>query len=80
MFNVGLPDQWFIAFFPSADIRVNFGDPVAGQTGRLFLPFDARVGHNLTDEIALSLEIGVPIIRDYPVYNFKAKVRLNVTY
>ncbi len=78
--NLSLPDQWFIAFFPSADIRVNFGDPVTGQTGRLFLPFDARVGHNLTDHIALSLEIGVPIIRDYPVYNFKAQVRLNVTY
>ncbi len=79
-FNLSLPDQWFIAFFPSADIRVNFGDPVTGQTGRLFLPFDARVGHNLTDQIALSLEIGVPIIRDYPVYNFKAQVRLNVAY
>ena len=79
-FNLVLPDQWFIAFFPSADIRVNFGDPVSGQTGRLFVPLDARVGHNLTDQIALSLEIGVPIIRDYPVYNFKAQVRLNVSY
>jgi len=79
-FNLSLPDQWFIAFFPSADIRVNFGDAVTGQTGRLFLPFDARVGHNLTDQVALSLEIGVPIIRDYPVYNFKAQVRLNVIY
>jgi len=78
--NLRLPDQWFISFYPSADIRVNFGDPVTGQTGRLFLPFDARVGRNLTDHIALSLEIGVPIIRDYPVYDFKAELRLNVTY
>jgi hypothetical protein len=79
-FNLGLPEHWFIAFYPSADIRVNFGDPVTGQTGRLFLPFDARVGRNLTERIALSLEIGVPIIKDYPVYNFKSEVRLNVTY
>lgn len=79
-FNLSLPDQWYIAFFPSPDIRVNFGDAVTGQTGRLFLPFDARVGHNLTDHIALSLEIGVPIIKDYPVYDFKAQIRLNVTY
>jgi hypothetical protein len=79
-FNLGLPYHWFVAFYPSADIRVNFGDPVTGQTGRLFLPFDARVGRNLTDHVALSLEVGVPIIRDYPVYNFKAEVRLNVTY
>ena len=78
--NVGLPDHWFIAFYPSADIRINFGDPVTGQTGRLFLPFDARVGRNLTDHIALSLEIGAPIIKDYPVYDFKAQVRLNMTY
>jgi hypothetical protein len=78
--NLGLPDHWFIAFYPSADIRVNFGDPVTGQTGRLFLPFDARVGRDLTDHIALSLEVGVPIVKDYPVYNFKAEMRLNVTY
>ena len=78
--NLGLPDDWFVALFPTADIRVNFGDPVPGQTGRLFLPFDARVGRDLTDHISLSLEIGVPIIKDYPVYNFKAQVRLNVTY
>jgi hypothetical protein len=78
--NVGLPDRWFVAFYPSADIRINFGDPVTGQTGRLFLPFDARVGRDLTDQIALSLEIGVPIIKDYPVYNFKAQIRLNMVY
>jgi hypothetical protein len=79
-FNLGLPDRWFIAFYPSADIRVNFGDAVAGQTGRLFIPLDARVGRNLTDHVALSLEVGVPVIKDYPVYNFKAEIRLNVTY
>jgi hypothetical protein len=79
-FNLGLPDQWFISFYPSADIRVNFGDPITGQTGRLFLPFDARVGRNLTNHVALSLEVGVPIVKDYPVYNFKAQMRLNVTY
>jgi hypothetical protein len=78
--NIGLPENWFVALYPSADIRINFGDPVPGQTGRLFLPLDARIGRNLTDHIALSLEIGVPIIKDYPVYNFKAELRLNVTY
>ena len=78
--NLRLPDDWLIAFYPSADIRVNFGDPITGQTGRLFLPFDVRLGRNLTDHMALSLEVGIPIIKDYPVYNFKAEVRLNVTY
>ena len=77
--SLGLPDRWFISFFPSADIRINLGDPVTGQTGRLFLPFDFRIGRKLSDSIALSFELGVPIIKDYPVYNVKTQVRLNVT-
>ena len=80
MFTLGLPETWFVTFYPNADIRVNFGDPVTGQTGRLFLPFDARVGRDLTDHAAISFEIGIPIIKDYPVYNFKAEVKLNVTF
>jgi hypothetical protein len=79
-FNLGLPDHWFITFYPSPDIRINYGDPVTGQTGRLFLPFDARIGRQLSNNVALSFELGVPIIRDYPVYNLKTQVRLNVTY
>ncbi|MDE2285637.1 MAG: hypothetical protein KGK33_13580 [Hyphomicrobiales bacterium] len=78
--NIGLPDNWFIAFFPNSDIRINFGDPINGQTGRLFLPLDVRIGHDLTNHIALSLEVGVPIISAYPVYKFKAQVRLNATF
>jgi hypothetical protein len=64
--NVGLPDRWFITFYPSSDIRINLGDPITGQTGRLFLPFDARIGRKLSDNAALSFELGVPIIKDYP--------------
>jgi hypothetical protein len=79
-FNLGLPDHWFITFYPSPDIRINYGDPITGQTGRLFLPFDARIGRRLSKNTALSFELGVPIIKDYPVYNLKTQVRLNVTY
>jgi hypothetical protein len=78
--NIGLPDRWFLTFYPSPDIRINYGDPITGQTGRLFLPFDVRVGRQLSNNVALSFELGVPIIKDYPVYNLKAQVRLNVTY
>jgi hypothetical protein len=77
---VGFPNRWFVTFYPSADIRVNYGDSVPGQTGHLFLPFDARIGRKLTDNLVLSVELGVPIIKDYPVYNFKTQVRLNLTY
>jgi hypothetical protein len=79
-FNLGLSDGWFVTFYPSADIRINFGDPITGQTGRLFLPFDARIGRKLSDNVAVSLELGVPIIKDYPVYDIKTQVRLNVFY
>lgn len=37
-FNIGLPDRWFVTLYPSNDIRINFGTPVSGQTGRLFSP------------------------------------------
>jgi len=80
MLNIGLPDGWSLTFYPSTDIRINYGDPVTGQTGRWFVPFDVRVTKKLTSEIAMSLEVGVPIINDYPVYNFKTQLRLNATY
>jgi hypothetical protein len=29
---------------------------------------------------AVSLEVGVPIVKDYPVYDFKTQLRVNVIY
>jgi hypothetical protein len=34
--NLDLPDHWFFTFYPNPDIRVNFGDPVTGETGATF--------------------------------------------
>jgi hypothetical protein len=78
--HLALPDHWFVTFYPSPDIRVNYGDPVAGQTGRLFLPFDFQIGRKLTSNLTVSLEVGVPIIKDYPVYDFKTTARLNMSF
>ena len=80
MLNIGLPDHWFFILYPSADIRVNYGDPVTGQTSRLFLPFDFSVGRSLTKNFTVSLEVGIPIIKDYPVYDFKTTTRLNMKF
>jgi hypothetical protein len=80
MLNINLPDHWFVTLFPSPDIRINYGDPITGQTGRWFVPFDIRVGKKLTETVALSLEVGIPILKDYPVYDFKTQARLNVTW
>jgi hypothetical protein len=78
--NIDLPKRWFVTFYPNPNIRVNFGDPITGQTGRLFLPFDFMVGRTVMKDVPVSLEIGVPMIRDYPVYDFKAVTRLNVKF
>jgi hypothetical protein len=78
--NIVLPEHWFVTFYPVPDIRINYSDPVTGQTGRLFLPMDFLVGRNLTKNVIISLEIGVPIIKDYPVYDFKTVTRLNIKF
>jgi hypothetical protein len=78
--SINLPDQWFITFYPNPDIRINFGDPVTGQTGRLFLPMDVMVGRTVMKNTTVSLEVGVPMIKDYPVYDFKAVARLNIEF
>ena len=80
MVNVALPDRWFFTLYPNPEIRVNFGNPITGQTGRLFLPFDARMGHKFSDNFNVSLEASVPIIKNYPVYNFLTALRLNLTF
>jgi len=78
--NINLPERWFVTLYPNPDIRINYGDPVAGQTGRLFLPMDFLVGRSLTKNITASLELGFPMVRDYPVYDFKTVARLNLQF
>jgi Putative MetA-pathway of phenol degradation len=74
--NIGLSERWFITLYPSYDVRINDGPAVPGQTGRLFLPFDVAVGREISKGVLLSLEVSVPIIRDFPVYNFKTELRM----
>ena len=53
---------------------------MAGQTGRLFLPFDAAIGRKMTDKVVIVWETAVPIVKDYPVYNFKTELRLTIDF
>jgi Putative MetA-pathway of phenol degradation len=80
MVNFSLPDLWFFTLYPSPDIRWNFGPAATGQTGRLFLPFDARIGRKFSKNLNVSLEVGVPIIRQYPVYDFTSQLRVNIIF
>lgn len=78
--NIGLPNRWFLTLFPSYDIRINYGDPSSGQTGRLFLPFNAAVGRKLTDNVVVALEVGIALIHNYPVYRHKAEFRVTSVF
>jgi hypothetical protein len=80
MVNVSLPDRWFFTLYPEPDIRWNFGPPTTGQTGRLFLPFDGRIGRSFTKALNVSLEVGVPIVKQYPVYNFTTRLMINLNF
>ena len=37
-------------------------------------------GRDLTSTITMSLEISVPMIKDYPVYDLKTVARLNMKF
>ncbi|SBW10456.1 conserved exported hypothetical protein [uncultured delta proteobacterium] len=76
MVNIPLPDQWFVNLFPSTDIRCNLGDKRPGDSGRWFVPANVLVGKMLTRDIVTSVEVGVPIIQDYHVYDFKVEARI----
>ena len=78
--NIGLPDHWFVALYPSPDIRINYGPPVSGQTGRLFLPADVLIGRKMSSNFVLALEISTPLIKDYPLYNFKSELRMQLVF
>jgi len=80
MLNINLPDRWFFTLYPNTEIRINYGDPIPGQTGRLFLPVDFMVGRNVLKDVTLSLEFSVPVIKDYPVYNFRTVTRINMKF
>ncbi len=80
LLNIGLSDRWFLTLFPSFDVRVNFGTPVPGQAGKLFLPFDVAVGREIWNGTTLSLEVSVPVVRDFPVYDFKTELRMSARF
>ena len=38
------------------------------------------VGRNVLKDVTLSLEVSVPVIKDYPVYNFRTVTRINMKF
>jgi hypothetical protein len=75
-FNISLPHNWFVNLYPSSDIRYNLGDQRPGDTGRWFVPLDLMVGKMLSQSMIGSVEVSIPIINEYQVYDFKIEGRI----
>jgi hypothetical protein len=73
--NVELPRGVFLNLFPSADLRINLGKPQG--RGRLFLPFDALIGVMVRPWLMTSVEASVPLVKQYPVYDFKLEAKVS---
>jgi hypothetical protein len=55
-------------------------NPFPARWAACFLPFDAAIGRKFADDLVMSLEASVPIIRDYPVYSFKTEFKIAVNF
>jgi len=64
----------FFELFPAGDIVVNFTD--SAHRGRFFLPFDALAGILLAPHVVTTLEMGVPLVKNYPLYDFKLQATI----
>jgi hypothetical protein len=74
--NIALPHLWFVNLFPSSDIRYNFLSKRPGDSGRWFVPFNFMVGKMLNKSTVTSVEFGIPMVKDYQVYDFKVEARV----
>ena len=81
MFNISLPDRSLLTLYPNPEIRWNFENCSSlPRPVELFLPFDARIGKKLSSSLDISLEVSIPIVKQYPVYDFMTALRINFTY
>jgi hypothetical protein len=75
MFNVALPERWFVTLYPSQDIVLN---TIGGQ--HWFVPADFLIGRNVTKRTVLGLEISIPIIKQFTLYDFKLEARISHSF
>lgn len=73
--NIALPRRWYLTLYPSQDIVLdNIGDH------RWFIPADFLIGHHLSDRVVASLEISIPIIKEFTLYDFKLEGRIGFSF
>lgn len=71
--NVSLPNHWFVTLFPSQDIALN---TIRGH--RWFVPADFSVGYNISKKVTTSLELSLPVVKQFTLYNFKLEARISI--
>jgi hypothetical protein len=73
--NIALPNQAFVTFFPSTDIRY---DLIAKSW---FVPFNVQFGKLWGKSVVTSLEFAVPIYKGTaPLYKYRVEARLGMFF
>ncbi len=69
VFNWQLPETWFLTFSPEIKFDLE-GD------GDAFVPFDILVGKMINPRTVASVQFSVPIVDDYPQYDWQVEFRI----
>ena len=48
--------------------------------GKWFFPFDFLIGKRLSSRMVVTLETGVPIVKNYNLYEFALRTRFSFTF
>jgi len=72
--DVELPRGFFLNLFPSPDVRIDLDGSGA------FFPFDVLAGVQLTSWLFATIEVSVPLVDTFPVYDFKTEAQLRVFF
>ena len=73
--NVHLPSAWFLTFFASENIEINFADD-----DKLFVPFDLMVGKKLGEKFVVSLEYSRELFHDKDFEPYKWQLEGRIGY
>src|SRR5262249_2033172 len=73
--NIALPDRWFVTLYPSQDIVLN---NIGGH--RWFIPADFSIGRNITKTAVVSIELSIPMVKEFILYNFKLEARVSWSF
>ena len=75
MLNIQLSERWYLTLYPSQDIVLN---TIGGH--KWFVPADFLVGRHLTKNTLASVEVSIPVVKEFTLYDFKLEFRLSHSF